>query len=152
VEPSHRRTRRHDYVRRPRRLDPHQERRSNTYSGPSQPIAYSYVLTNTGNVAINSIVLNDDKAGAANCPSTSLAVGASMTCTANYNTTEADVTAGSVTNTANRKRVPTSGTLADVDGASDDHIRRVACVDAYENRITRRRTPPRGRRSTTAIS
>jgi len=45
-----------------------------TYSGPSQPIAYSYVLTNTGNVAINSIVLNDDKAGAANCPSTSLAV------------------------------------------------------------------------------
>jgi hypothetical protein len=54
-----------------------------TYSGSEQPIAYTYVLTNTGNVDINFIALNDDKAGAASCPSPSLAIGDSMTCTAN---------------------------------------------------------------------
>ncbi len=85
-----------------------------TYSAAGQTISYSYVVTNTGNVSISAISVSDDKAGAAACPATTLAVGADMTCTASYATTAVDVTAGSVTNTATAHGTPASGTLADV--------------------------------------
>ncbi len=51
---------------------------------------YTYVVTNTGNVALTHVSVSDDDGTPANtsddflpgCPSTTLAVGASMTCTA----------------------------------------------------------------------
>ena len=61
-------------------------------------ITYNYLVTNTGNVALTGITLNDDVLGAITCPATSLAVGANMTCTATYSITAGDVTAGLVTN------------------------------------------------------
>ncbi len=71
-----------------------------TYSGSGERISYSYVIENTGNVSIGGIFVTDDKIQEVVCPSTDLAAGASMTCSASYITTEADVAAGSVTNTA----------------------------------------------------
>lgn len=85
-----------------------------TYAAPGETIAYSYLLTNTGNVAISAITVGDDRVATVSCPAAVLAAGASMTCTAAYVTTQADVDAGSVTNTATASGVPASGTLPDL--------------------------------------
>jgi hypothetical protein len=56
-------------------------------TGPSIPVGdsvvWTYVVENTGNVDLSNVVVTDDKLGAINCPKTTLAVGESMTCTAN---------------------------------------------------------------------
>jgi uncharacterized repeat protein (TIGR01451 family) len=72
-----------------------------TYSNVGQTIGYSYVVTNTGNVPFaGPVTVTDDKAATVTCPSGALALGASITCTASYSITQADINAGSVTNTA----------------------------------------------------
>ena len=74
-----------------------------TFDAPGTTITYSYVVTNTGNVAIGDIKVNDGLTGLSSlsCPTPELAAGASETCTATYQTTQADVDAGNVVNTAN---------------------------------------------------
>jgi hypothetical protein len=44
-------------------------------------VTWTYLVTNTGNVPLSQVAVNDDKAGRASCPATMLAPGASMTCT-----------------------------------------------------------------------
>jgi Autotransporter beta-domain len=85
-----------------------------TYTAAGQVVAYSYLLTNTGNVAINAISINDNKVAPVSCPANSLAPGANMTCTGNYTTTAADVTNGSVVNTATATGTPAAGALQPV--------------------------------------
>ncbi|MBM6401831.1 DUF7507 domain-containing protein [Phycicoccus sonneratiae] len=66
-------------------------------------IVFSFVVRNSGNVDLDTVALSDPKLGlpALTCPATTLAVGASMTCTAvSYTVTQADVDAGAVNNTA----------------------------------------------------
>ena len=65
-------------------------------------IAYSFTVTNTGDLEIDNIGITDSKAGSVTCPQPSLASGDSEICTADspYTVTAADVTAGSVHNTA----------------------------------------------------
>lgn len=64
-------------------------------------IAYSYLLTNSGNVTLSGPFTVVDNKATVTCPTTStLAPGASITCTANYTITSTDVVAGSVTNIA----------------------------------------------------
>ena len=72
-----------------------------TYSHVGDVISYTYDVTNTGNVALQGpFTVADDKA-AASCPATgSLAIGASIRCTASYSITQADLDAGSLTNVA----------------------------------------------------
>jgi len=71
-----------------------------TYSKAGDTISYSYVVTNTGNVAFaGPVTVTDDKA-TVTCPSGGLALSASMTCTASYTITQADIDSGSVKNTA----------------------------------------------------
>jgi hypothetical protein len=70
------------------------------YSAPGQTITYSYRVTNTGDVPLHSIMLDDNKLGAITCPRTTLAPGQSMTCTATYTTTQRDVRAGHIDNSA----------------------------------------------------
>lgn len=97
-----------------------------TYTAAGQVISYSYMLTNTGNVTIGSITLtdvsvapaNNKPAGTPTCPATFLAAGAGMTCTGSYTTTAADVTAGSVTNTATATGIPAGGALQPVTAQS----------------------------------
>jgi uncharacterized repeat protein (TIGR01451 family) len=54
--------------------------------GPSvlvgEPITWTYVITNTGNVTISAVTLVDDRLGAVDCPGTTLAVSESVTCSA----------------------------------------------------------------------
>ncbi|MFE7131841.1 DUF11 domain-containing protein, partial [Streptomyces sp. NPDC057638] len=65
-------------------------------------ITYQFVVTNTASAALNGITVTDTGPGspAVSCPSTTLAAGTSMTCTAMYTATAADATAGTITDTA----------------------------------------------------
>ncbi|WP_418152373.1 hypothetical protein AB8615_10925 [Litorimonas sp. RW-G-Af-16] len=67
-------------------------------------IPYSYVVTNTGNVTlINPITVTDDKIANVTCPAlpaNGLLPTATLTCSANYSVTQADLDAGQVTNIA----------------------------------------------------
>jgi von Willebrand factor type A domain len=78
------------------------------YTGPDQVITYYYRATNMGNVALTDVSVADDRLGVITCPHATLVVGASMTCTATYRTTEPDVQAGHVTNTATVTGYPPS--------------------------------------------
>ena len=71
-----------------------------TYFQAGQVIAYTYMVTNTGNVTLTAPVTIADDKTTVTCPATLLAPGASETCTATYTITQADVTAGHVTNHA----------------------------------------------------
>ena len=73
-----------------------------------QSISYSYLVTNTGNVSLaGPVTVTDDKA-TVTCPAVStvgnhdaiLDPGESITCTASYTITQADLNSGSVTNVA----------------------------------------------------
>ncbi|MEP3889063.1 MAG: hypothetical protein ABJN69_01275 [Hellea sp.] len=67
-------------------------------------LTYDYVVTNTGNVTIiDPITVSDDKIATINCPALpadGLMPTQSITCTASYEVTQADIDAGSVTNIA----------------------------------------------------
>ena len=89
-----------------------------TYTGSGQGVNYSYRLTNTGNVTINSIGITDNKVAVVSCPVSTLAPGANITCTGSYTTTAADVTNRSVVNSATATGTPTAGTLAPVPALS----------------------------------
>ena len=74
-----------------------------TYSTVAQSISYSYLVTNSGNVRLaGPVTVADDKA-TVSCPALSdgfLDPGESITCSASYSITQADLNNGSVTNTA----------------------------------------------------
>lgn len=65
-------------------------------------IQFSFDVTNTGDVTMTGLVVNDPLAGDVSCPSTTLAVDATQTCTADelYTITAADETAAAVNNSA----------------------------------------------------
>jgi LysM repeat protein len=76
-----------------------------SYTSANQTIAYNYVITNTGNVTLGPVqfTITDDKVGTAlNCgaDATTIDPAGTVTCSLNYTTTDADVTAGLVTNNA----------------------------------------------------
>ena len=72
-----------------------------TYNQVNQQISYSYLVTNNGNVTLSGPFSVSDNKASVSCPATaSLAPGASITCTASYTITQADLDAGSVTNVA----------------------------------------------------
>jgi uncharacterized repeat protein (TIGR01451 family) len=74
-------------------------------------VRYHYLVTNTGNVALTGIRINDRLRGlsAISCPSATLDPGRDMTCTASYRLTQANVNAGKVTNTATTTGTPPTG-------------------------------------------
>jgi len=47
-----------------------------------QPVTWSYVVTNTGQVTLLDVAVHDDREGAITCPKSTLQPGESMTCTA----------------------------------------------------------------------
>src|ERR1051326_45580 len=71
-----------------------------TYSAVGTVITYTYTVTNSGNVTIAGPFTISDNKTTVTCPVSNLIPGASLTCTATYSVTQADLDAGSVTNTA----------------------------------------------------
>jgi uncharacterized repeat protein (TIGR01451 family) len=82
-------------------------------------IQYTFDVKNTGDVPITNVKVTDPKAGPVTCPSTTLAVGASETCSADntYEITEADATHGSVDNTATATGTSPSGATVTKDSS-----------------------------------
>ena len=78
------------------------DKRAGAPSGSSvgDTIRYTFLVTNTGNVTLTGIVVDDPLVGTVDCPVTTLAPAESTTCTATYMLTQADVDAGMVDNTA----------------------------------------------------
>ena len=74
-------------------------------------IHYSFLVTNTGNVTLTGVKINDLLPGlsAVACPSATLNPGNAITCTASYVTTAADLRARSVSNTATVTGDPPTG-------------------------------------------
>jgi hypothetical protein len=80
-----------------------------TYDTIGQVIAYSFAVSNTGNLAIiPPITIDDDRTANESCPAVTtvgngdsfLDPGETIVCTASYTITLADLVAGAVTNTA----------------------------------------------------
>lgn len=63
-------------------------------------VPYDFVVTNSGATDITGLAVNDPKVGPVSCPTTTLASGHTVTCTATHTVTTADVTHGSIDNTA----------------------------------------------------
>jgi hypothetical protein len=98
-----------------------------TYDAVGQTIGYSYVLKNIGNVTLaGPLTISDDKA-TVSCPAGNLAVGDSITCTATYIVTQADLDAGSVTNIA-------TGHAKTLGGMPVNSNNATATVDATQTR------------------
>jgi large repetitive protein len=80
-----------------------------------ETIRYTYALRNIGTVAINSLAVTDDKIPSANISCTpaggTIAISSTVTCTADYVVTQADIDAGKVTNVATSAGVPLFGSL-----------------------------------------
>ena len=79
-------------------------------------IDYSFVVTNTGNVTLNKVAVNDTQTAPAGalttpptCPQATLAPAQSETCAATYTVTQADVDNGKVDDTATATGTPPTG-------------------------------------------
>ena len=86
-------------------------------------IHYSYNVTNTGNITLTSVAVNDPSAGNVTCPipaGAGLAPGASETCTADnpYTVVQSDVDAGGVTDSATATGFDTQGAQSEPSAAS----------------------------------
>lgn len=79
-------------------------------------VTYSFLVTNTGDLTLSGIHVDDSAfsgtgtLGAITCPVTTLAPLAQTTCTADYTLTQADVDAGTLTNTATAAGNPPGST------------------------------------------
>ncbi|SMD15017.1 gliding motility-associated C-terminal domain-containing protein, partial [Pedobacter nyackensis] len=92
-------------------------------SSDGMRIAYSFVVTNTGNVTLSNVVLNDPRLGVAGrSVSAILAPGASSTVTINYTISQADRDAKGVTNTATVNAASPDGiSVSDVSGTAQNN-------------------------------
>jgi uncharacterized repeat protein (TIGR01451 family) len=80
-----------------------------TYSHAGEKIAFTYVVTNTGNAPLRGITVTDSKIGRVRCMAAVLLPGASTTCHASYTITQADMDAGHATNVATATGRPPTG-------------------------------------------
>lgn len=83
-------------------------------------VPYMFVVSNVGDNELSDVT--DDKIsaheGSVTCPQTTLAVGASMTCTGSLTLTDDDIASGSFTNTATATGTDNNGTVSDEDSAT----------------------------------
>uniref|UniRef100_UPI000DBE102F beta strand repeat-containing protein n=1 Tax=Winogradskyella tangerina TaxID=2023240 RepID=UPI000DBE102F len=86
-------------------------------------INYSFTVTNTGDETLSNIVVTDPVVGTVTCIDSSLAPGASTTCSASYTVVQADIDASGVENSASVvAEVPggnTGNTADDITDTSD---------------------------------
>jgi uncharacterized repeat protein (TIGR01451 family) len=116
-----------------------------TVAAPGDTVAYSFLVTNEGNTTLRDVAVSDDdfsgdgELSAIVCPAsaTALAPQASLVCTASYTVTQADVDAGSITNTATASGTPPVGP----DAVSDPSTAEVTAVVDPALSLTKSVTP-----------
>ena len=101
-------------------------------------ITYTFKVTNTGNVSLNPVTVNDPLFGGASpnvtCPAGALAPGASVTCSSKtYTLTQADVDAGTVDNTATTTGTAPSGTKVTASDSTSTPVLRSAGIDLLKS-------------------
>ncbi len=81
-----------------------------------QVVTYTFAVTNTGNVSLTDVHVNDSQSAPAgslssgpSCPTTTLAPGDSTNCTATYAVTQADLDNRSINDTATASGTPPTG-------------------------------------------
>ena len=83
-----------------------------SFAAVGDTVSYDYVITNTGNVTLTTTpTVSDDRIASVSCPALpagGLAPNATLTCTGTDTITQADIDAGSVTNTASASAGGTS--------------------------------------------
>jgi uncharacterized repeat protein (TIGR01451 family) len=108
-------------------------------------IPYRFTVTNTGDVPLSAVVVNDPKVTDVTCPSAVLAVSAAETCTASYIVTTADFAAGAVENTATATGTPPTGspvtsspssTTTPLEGAGITVVKRLPVRAAANDQFT----------------
>ena len=86
---------------------------TSTVSAPGDPVSYSIVVTNSGNVTLTNVSVSDANAVVGACSTTlpvaSLAPGATFNCAATHATTQAELDAGDVDNIAVASATSPSG-------------------------------------------
>ncbi|TRX36157.1 gliding motility-associated C-terminal domain-containing protein [Flavobacterium sp. ZT3R18] len=89
-----------------------------------ETITYTFTVTNTGNVTINTIVINDALLSVSPIVvASSLAIGSVSVVKVNYTITQADVDFGKVVNSAIASGVDTNGTVVSVVSDNDNPIK-----------------------------
>ena len=113
-------------------------------------IGYSFLVTNTGNVTLTGIAVNDALLDAAAvCPVTTLAPGASTTCTGTHTITQAEVNAGTVNNSATASGTPPGGgTTTSPPDTTTTPIASAPSLTIDKTAGTPRATPPAARLAT----
>jgi large repetitive protein len=95
---------------------------STTYAAVGDVITYNYIVTNIGSVYIDNLTVSDDKIGAVACSPTIIYPVAGPTgisnCSKTYTVTQANIDAGSITNSATALGTPQAGSL----GAVSDRL------------------------------
>jgi hypothetical protein len=81
-------------------------------------VTFSYEVTDTGDVPLNSVVATDDHFGRLSCPQAELAPGEHMICTASHVISAADLARGNLANTATVSAVTPDG--HQVTGTTED--------------------------------
>ncbi|MEM7777835.1 MAG: autotransporter domain-containing protein [Pseudomonadota bacterium] len=113
-------------------------------------LTYQIVVTNTGNITLTGLVVDDPLTGDEACPATSIAPSNSVTCTASYTVQYADIVNGLVSNTATADtdqtaqistntviiNGPTLPSIVATKRALDDRYTAVGDVLAYEIVVT----------------
>ncbi|MDR0960374.1 MAG: DUF11 domain-containing protein [Propionibacteriaceae bacterium] len=81
----------------------------NQLADVGETVIYTFTVTNTGSVGVTDVTITDPKVADISCPTTTLAAGASVVCTATYTVTQDDLDAGILTNTATVNATPPTG-------------------------------------------
>jgi len=100
-------------------------------NGPDEgdTITFGFTVRNTGNTTLNAITVTDPMLGTITCPQTSLAPGATMTCTSvTYTVTQPDVDAGAVNNTATARATSARGTAVQDPSSTSTSLARTATI------------------------
>ncbi|SFR64384.1 beta strand repeat-containing protein [Litoreibacter janthinus] len=103
-----------------------------SFNDAGQTLSYEYVLTNTGNVTLETPTVADDVidvAGSVSCAATEILPDQAITCTATYSTLQEDLNAGEVTNIATASAV----TVGAAGGATVTSADRTLTVPAVQS-------------------
>jgi len=97
------------------------------YIGQGDPVAFEYVVQNTGNVRLTNITVTDDKGVNVSCPEAALEPGTNMTCTSTGTHT---ATLGLYTNIGKVVGTHLGGTVTDTDPANYTGLKKIKICHA----------------------
>jgi LPXTG-site transpeptidase (sortase) family protein len=101
-------------------------------------IAFSILVTNTGNITLTNVTASDNSAILGSCAAASLAPNANIKCNATHVVTQADLNNGSYSNTAtasSTQTLPVTSTATVIFGTSNNNISGTVFNDTNVNGI-----------------